>query len=323
VSVQETEPSQVDLATVGESMALLVPEVAGRLRHVPSLLLKVGGAESNAAIAAARLGLSSRWVGRLGDDELGQLVRGAVAAEGVDARVVWASGERTGLYLRDQIPGAVRAHYYREGSAASGLKPGGVDARLLTRAAVLHLTGVTPALSEECADFVRWAVEEARAAGTVISLDVNYREKLWSAGRARGFLTEIAGQVDLLFVSGEEASALWDSEEPAVLAEALGLLPATELLVKHGPGGATYWRDGERIHLAGFPVARVVDPIGAGDAFAAGYLAAYRWGEPVEERLRVANAMGAWCVMSSGDYEGLPQRRELDAYLNGDKELGR
>ncbi len=317
-------PRTVDIATAGETMALVAPTGPGRLRHAPQLRLGVAGAESNMAIAAARLGLASRWISRVGDDEVGHLVTGAVAAEGVDVTgVTRASGERTGLMLRDQVAGGTRVHYYRHDSAASRLAPEVVSVEQLTRARVLHLTGITPVLSAGAAAFVRWAIAAARDAGVTVSLDVNYRSKLWPPERARAEIEALLDGVEVLFASDEEARALWGTDDAAALADALGADGLGELVVKHGATSATTWTSADTTTVAAFPVAEVVDPIGAGDAFAAGYLAARRWERDVAERLRTAHAMGALCVMTAGDYEGLPHRPELDAFLAGAEELGR
>jgi 2-dehydro-3-deoxygluconokinase len=316
-------PPHVQITAAGESMALLLPPDPDRLRHARSLRLKAGGAESNVAIAASRLGLSSRWVTRLGDDELGRVVLAAVASEGVDVDgVVMAPGERTGLYLRDTAVGRTRVHYYRDRSAASRLAPKSIDEAELATTEVLHLTGITPALSPDAAAFIRWAIPCAREAGAAVSFDVNFRSKLWDAETARPQLETILAEADLVLVGDEEARALWGEDDTATVGERFASLGAGEIVVKHGARGASHWLDGQITSSDGFRVDEV-DPVGAGDAFAAGYLAARAWGEDTQECLRVANAMGAICVMTLGDYEGLPDRRELSNFLDGTKELGR
>lgn len=322
--VPSSSPARhVAVTGAGETMALVVPERRERLRHAGSLRLRIGGAESNVAIAVARLGLSSRWLSRLGEDELGRLVLGSIAAEGVDvAGVEMCRGERTGLYLRDTAVDRVRVHYYREHSAASGLAPGGVDVAALTATDVLHVTGITPGLSPDAADFVRWAVGRAREAGALISFDVNYRRKLWAADTAREVLEGFVGDADLVLVGDEEARALWGDDDIVTLGERFAGLGAGEVVVKHGPRGSSHSREGEVTTVEGFVVDQV-DPVGAGDAFAAGYLAARAWGAGPDERLRIANALGAICVTTAGDYEGLPDRHELDDFLDGSKEIER
>jgi 2-dehydro-3-deoxygluconokinase len=221
------------VVTAGETMVLGVPARPGRLRHAPSLELKIGGAESNVAIALSRLGVSAGWVSLLGEDEPGRLVFDRVRAEGVDvSRVRRVRGLPTGLYLREQVGQEIRVYYYRKGSAASTMTLKALDPEYLKEAEFLHLTGITPALSEDCRAFTLWA---AREDGTRVSFDVNYRSKLWGSGEARAFVEEILPSVDLLFVGDDEARALWGRDDEGLVRE----------LAARGPGGAQAWQGGE------------------------------------------------------------------------------
>ncbi|MBA2714985.1 MAG: sugar kinase [Rubrobacteraceae bacterium] len=300
-------------------MALGIPPRPGRLRHATGLELKIGGAESNLAIALSRLGLSAGWASYLGDDEMGQLVLDRVRAEGVEtSHVRRVMDHPTGLYLREQVGTDVRVYYYRQGSAASTMQPEAFDQDYLSGATFLHLTGITPALSENCRDFVLWA---ARETGTRVSFDVNYRSKLWGTGRAREFVEEILPHVSLLFAGDEEARALWGRDDETLVRE-LARKGPEEVVLKRGGTGSLALVEDKVLEHPSFDVDDV-DPVGAGDAFAAGYLAGHVWDLPAEERLRVANAMGAMSVATLGDYEGLPDRDELEAFLEGEAFLGR
>ena len=310
------------VVTAGETMVLGVPARPGRLRHAASLELKVGGAESNVAIALSRLGVSAGWVSFLGDDETGQLVLDRVRGEGVDtSRVRRLRDHPTGLYLREQVGTATRVYYYRRDSAASAMAEDAFDPGYLEEAEFLHLTGITPALSEECRQFVLWVAEGAGESGTRLSFDVNYRSKLWSPEEARAFTEELLPRVDLFFAGDEEAQALWGRDDEEFLRELAGMGPQ-EVVLKRGKEGSVVVLGGEVLEQPAFPVEEV-DAVGAGDAFDAGYLAGHLWGLEAEERLRVANAMGALSVATLGDYEGLPDNEELRAFLEGRKALGR
>ena len=310
------------VVTAGETMVLVVPTAPGRLRHAANVTLSIGGAESNVAIGLSRLGVPASWVSALGDDELGELVLHRVRAEGVDTRAVRRLPDRpTGLYLREEVAGALRVHYYRRGSAASALAPGAFDPAVLDGAAFLHLAGITGALSAEAAEFLGWAAATARAAGVRVSYDVNYRSRLWEPAAARAATEALLPSVDVLLVGDEEAQALWGWDDVTCL-ERLSHAGPGEVVVKLGARGCAARVDGEHVTAPGFPV-RQLDPIGAGDAFAAGYLAATLWGQAPAERLRTANAMGAFCVQGLGDYEALPSRRELTAFLDQTIDLGR
>ena len=308
--------------TAGETMVLGVPARPGRLRHAASLELKIGGAESNVAIALSRLEISAGWVSFLGGDEPGQLVLDRVRAEGVDtSQVRRLKDHPTGLYLREQVGAATRVYYYRLGSAASAMAEGAFDPEYLKGAEIFHLTGITPALSEGCRRFVLWAAERARESGAQVSFDVNYRSKLWSPEKARASVEEVLPLVDLLMIGDEEAGALWGRDDEEFLRELAEMGPQ-EVVLKKGEEGSVAVLGGEVLEQPAFPVGEV-DPVGAGDAFDAGYLAGHLWDLSPEERLRVANAMGALSVATLGDYEGLPDREELWAFLEGRKALGR
>jgi 2-dehydro-3-deoxygluconokinase len=310
------------VVTAGETMVLGVPARPGRLRHASSLELKIGGAESNLAIALSRLGISAGWVGLLGEDEPGQLVLDRIRGEGVDTSRVRRLGDYpTGLYLREQVGQTTRVYYYRRGSAASAMAPGAFDPGYLEGAGFLHLTGITPALSEDCRDFVIWSAREARERGARVSFDVNYRSKLWSPEEARSLTEELLPSVDLLFAGDEEARALWGRDDRGFLRELAGAGPHEVVLKRGGEGSVAVLGD-EVLEQPAFPVPEV-DPVGAGDAFDAGYLAGHLWGLDPERRLRVANAMGALSVATLGDYEGLPDEEELRAFEEGRRALGR
>jgi 2-dehydro-3-deoxygluconokinase len=319
---QPKSGGDLDVVTAGETMVLGVPSRPGRLRHAGSLELKIGGAESNLAIALSRLGLSVGWAGFLGDDEPGQLVLDRIRAEGVDtSRVRRLKEHPTGLYLREQVGAQTRVYYYRRGSAASKMSSESFDPEYLGTARLVHLTGITAALSAECRDFALWAAREARKSETWVSFDVNYRSKLWGPEEARAFTEEILPEVHLLLVGDEEARALWGRDDEGFVRELAERGPE-EVVLKKGGEGSLALVEGEILEHPAFEVAEV-DPVGAGDAFAAGYLAGCLWGLPAGERLRVANAMGAMSVATLGDYEGLPDRDELRAFLEGEKSLGR
>ncbi|MGD8202099.1 sugar kinase [Ornithinimicrobium sp. W1679] len=311
-----------DVVTVGETMLLGVVSPPGRLRHARSMTVGIGGAESNVAIALSRLGRRARWIGLLGDDEPGQTVLNRIRAEGVDTCAVRVEGHPTGLYLREQVGDVVRVTYYRQGSAASTLAPGAVDPAQLAGAQWLHLTGITPALSAECATATRWLAQTAREAGVRVSYDVNFRSKLWDASAAATFTTSMLPLVDLLLVGTEEGRALWPWDDDEQVARRLADSGPTEVVLKSGSGGAASLVQGRFTESPGFVVSEV-DPIGAGDAFAAGYLFAHLSGAAAPDRLRTGNALGALCVRGHGDYESLPSREELDDFLHDRTSLGR
>jgi len=300
----------LDLLTIGESMAAL--RAGGALRLGGPAHLSVAGAESNVAIGLARLGHRTRWAGRVGDDELGALVLRTLRAEGVDvAAATVGAGELTGMVLFDRAPGgATRVHYRRAGCAGSRLRPADLTAALTPAAQVLHVTGVTPALGAGPAEAVRHAMPAGRAAGTVVCLDVNRRPTLWSRAAATAALRPLTAAVDVLVAGEDELPLVAEGPDEAARAAWLLTHGVREVVVKRGARGASvYDRDGRHDEPA--RVVTVVDTVGAGDAFTAGYLSGLLDGLPVGARLRRAVTLGAAAVATSGDWEGLPTRTEL------------
>jgi 2-dehydro-3-deoxygluconokinase len=295
-------------------MALLTTAEVGRLRHARSLTLGVAGAESNVAIGARRLGCPAAWVGRVGDDELGELVVATIRAEGVDVGgVVRDPGAPTSLMLKERRTAAmVRVRYYRRDGPGSRLAPGDLDPARVAAAGLLHLSGITPALSDSARATVEHAVELARAAGVPVSFDLNYRAALWPPDRAAAVCRDLAARADLVFAGDDEAELLGLAGDPAELARGLAELGAGHAVVKLGERGAVAAVDG-RLHAVDPVPVPAVDPVGAGDAFVAGYLAETLAGRPVPERLATAAACGAFAVTVPGDWEGFPSRDELAA----------
>jgi 2-dehydro-3-deoxygluconokinase len=302
------------LLAVGETMALLATAEVGRLRHASSLTLGVAGAESNVAIGARRLGCPAAWVGRVGDDELGELVVSRIRAEGVEVGgVVRDPDAPTSLMLKERRTAAmVRVLYYRRNGPGSRLRPDDLDPGQVGAAGMLHVTGITPALSDSARATVDHAVELAQAAGVPVSFDLNYRSALWPPGEAAAVCRDLAARADIVFAGDDEAELLGLEGDPPELARGLAGLGAGHAVVKLGERGAVAFVDGAAHTVDPVPV-QAVDPVGAGDAFVAGYLAETLAGRPVEDRLATAAACGAFAVTVPGDWEGLPSRDELAA----------
>lgn len=315
-----------DVVTLGETMVLLTAPRIGPLRHARTLDVAIGGAESNLAIGITRLGRRARWIGRVGDDEFGRLVLTVLAGEGLDTRgAVVDPDAPTGLMVKARrTAAATDVRYYRAGSAGSRLCPDDVDAEAVRTARLLHVTGITPALSATARAATRAAVAEANAAGVPVSLDLNYRQALWSPRDAGPELRELAACADILFATEAEAALVLKAPDgtPAdELARGLAALGPAQVLLKQGARGAAALVDGVR-HAVPPRRVEAVDPVGAGDAFAAGYLAELLDGAAVGERLATAAAAGAFAVTVPGDWEGLPRRDEL-RLLNADDSVAR
>ncbi|KAA1418294.1 sugar kinase [Mumia zhuanghuii] len=299
-----------DVLTLGEAMGCLRGE--GRVQLGGTMALGVAGAESNVAIGLSRLGHSSSWVGVVGPDQIGELVVRTLRAEGVDVSSIRRGDEPTGIVVfENRVAGVARVDYHRRGSAGSTVSGDDVAVAFAQGSPrIVHLTGVTLALSETAADAVRTAARLARECGAVVSLDVNHRSRLWSADTARTALSSVIDLVDVVIASEDELGLVAPSGTIAEQAGQLLAAGARAVVVKQGSDGATsYTADG----VVRSPARRVraVDVIGAGDAFVAGYLSGLLDGLPEPDRLQRANTVGAFAVASRGDWEGLPTREEL------------
>jgi 2-dehydro-3-deoxygluconokinase len=296
---------------VGESMAALLPDAPGPLDGVESFAVSAGGAESNVACALRALGVPSAWVSRVGDDGFGRRLVGEVERRGVDTSGVAVDPVRpTGLYLKetggsardgDLGTGRSRLHYYRAGSAASAMSAATLDetavARLLDGARLVHLTGITPALSETCLDMVR-SLLGAERGGRLVSFDLNWRPVLWRERNA-AVLREFVNAADVALLGADEAEAAFGTGDPAEL-RALFPGPAT-LVVKDADRVVTaLTADGGAVSEPALTV-EVVEPTGAGDAFAAGYLAGTLHGFDERRRLRLGHLAAASALVAQGD----------------------
>ncbi|MFB9378331.1 sugar kinase [Kineococcus gynurae] len=305
--------------TAGETMGLFAATTTGPLAHCPTATIGIGGSESNVAIGLARLGTEVVWCGRTGADSLGELVRRELRAEGVRVESVVDPDASTGLMVKERpLPTAQRVSYYRAGSAGSRLTPADVTDELVAGAAAVHLSGITAAISETGRATVRSVLDRAGRAGIPRSFDVNHRRALWSDAAAAEHLREVLPEVDLVFAGEDEARlVLPDESDPSALARGLVGLGARAAVVKCGERGAVACVDGRVTTAPAVPVP-VLDTVGAGDAFVAGYLAEFVLGRPFAECLRTATTTGAFACTVPGDWEGLPRRGDLDLLAGGD-----
>ncbi|MDX3225922.1 sugar kinase [Streptomyces sp. ME19-01-6] len=316
----------VDVVCLGESMVTFRPSKPGRLADVPTFSRGIGGAESNVACGLARGGHTARWISRVGGDGFGDHLVAEIAAAGVDVSYVQRDPDRpTGIYFRtageralvegDEGEGAQplsEVVYYRAGSAASAMSPGLVPRQWAWSGRVLHLTGITPALSADCHTLMRELTAPAPGR-PLVSFDVNYRTALWRGGGAECLL-DLARGCDLVFVGDDEAEAAWGLRGADAVRAALPE-PAV-VVVKQGSAGATaYARQPDGGDAVTFEPALDVDvvaSVGAGDAFAAGFLSGTLRGLPVADRLRHGHLMAAAALTVPGDLGAPPSRERAD-----------
>jgi 2-dehydro-3-deoxygluconokinase len=313
----------LDLLTFGETMVLFAPSEHGTLESAPAYHASIGGAESNCAIGLARLGYSVAWVSRLGHDPFGARVLKTIRGEGVDAsRVQICESAPTGLMFKEPSPGnTTRVFYYRRQSAAAALRLEQFDS---LNAKYLFVTGITPALSDSNRKLTFELVERFRAAGTKVAFDPNMRFRLWSPSEARIVFLELARKCDILIPSLVEAeikTGLKEGEGESML-DALVSLGPPQVVLKAGDKGAWFADGAERGFCPCHPV-REIDPVGAGDAFCAGLLSGLLDGQRLRDAVARGAALGAFCVSTFGDYQGLPDRAGLQAFTEGSLIPGR
>lgn len=295
---------------VGEAMVALTP-TAGPLRTATDLAVSAAGAELNVAIHLSRLGIAARFAGRVGDDPFGHLLRDALIAEGVDVTGLELDPTLpTGLYAKDPGGGDTVVHYYRAGSAATRM--GELADGALDGVGLVHLTGITPALSPACAGLVSRLLRDPSC---TVSFDVNHRPALWSAADAAAPLLELARRADVALVGLDEAARLWGTANPD---DVRALLPDVgELVIKDGGRAATAYVGDRGFVVAALPV-DVVEPIGAGDAFAAGYLAGRLSGATPTLALRQGHVVAAATLTEHSDNGRTPDRHLLAAAQTGE-----
>lgn len=308
----------VDVVTLGEIMVRFSPPIGESLESAPVFQVDPGGAEANVAVALARLGVRTGWVSRLPDNVLGRRIAGQLRHHGVDtSRVIWAPGERIGTYYIEpgRTPRATNVIYDRAGSAFSRIQPEEVDWGYVRQAGWLHLTGITPALGDGPRRVVERAIREAAGSGAVISFDVNYRAKLWSPERAAEVLTPILQRATIIQCAARDAALLFDvpvAGGPAAQALYEQFHPRLAVVTEGEVGVSAY--DGAE-HRASTILADTLDPVGSGDAFAAGFIAGYREGG-VEQGLAWGSALAALKRTYRGDLVWCG-REELQAVLRG------
>lgn len=303
---------RLDVVTVGESMVSFRAD--GPVVQGGTQTTRLAGSESNVAIGLARLGHRVEWAGRVGADGFGGLVLRELRAEGVGTTYVASDPERpTGLmFVTHRTADLSSVEYRRSGSAGSALRPQDVVGALSGSPRILHVTGITPALSDSAHVTVTALVDAAVAAGVRVSLDVNYRSRLWSREQARAVLAPLAVRAFVVIASEDELDLVSASPaNEADLAASLLSHGVQQVAVKRGGGGASVHTADGRQDAPALAVT-AADPIGAGDAFCAGYLSGLLDGLDPTGCLHRGSVTGAFVASSPGDWEGAPTREELD-----------
>ena len=301
--------SRFDVVSLGEPLYELNRQPDG------NWLTGFGGDTLNVAIAAARLGSSTAYVTRLGDDLFATELRALMQREAIDTTAVRAdAGAPTGLYFVTHGPSGHVFTYRRAGSAASRMRPADLDPALIASARFLHASGISQAISETAAETVAAAISMARKAGVGVSFDTNFRSRLWTAEKARPAIEAAAAQADILKTSAEDATALFGITAPPDVARHLLGLGAKAVIITLGREGVAIATAAGLELIPGRQVA-AVDATGAGDAFTGALLAELSRGVPLARAARFANAAAALSTLGYGAIAPLPRRAAVASAL--------
>jgi 2-dehydro-3-deoxygluconokinase len=310
-----------DLVTFGETMLRLSPPDDERLETTRSFDCRAAGSESNAAVAAERLGAVATWMTKLPDSPLGRRVVSELRGYGVECDVTWTDEDaRVGTYYMEHggKPRGTNVVYDVEETALSGATADEFDVEAIRDARAFYTTGITPALSDRLRETTANLLGVARNAGTTTALDVNYRSKLWAASTARSVLTKLFPAIDVLVIAERDADRVFDidGDGPEVAHAIASRFDFQTVVITQGARGAVAWHDNV-VHDVDVYEADTVDPIGGGDAFAGAFLARRLSGDDVPRALEYATATAALKRTIPGDVAAVT-REEVEGVI-GDK----
>ena len=307
-----------ELISFGETMMVFSPESPGPLKYKQHYGCNAAGAETNTLIGVQKLGHSAGWISRLGNDAPGEFVLNRIRAEGVNTdRVEFDSCHRTGIMLKQLCShGETSVFYYREDSAFSHVSLTEADYHFLSGAKLFHFTGITPVLRENCKRELHKLLSFCRAQKIPISFDPNIRFKLWKNKDYRDLMIHYISFSDYVMLGAKEAAIIWGEAPFDSYAEKIwSLAPSLSFLaIKNGAKGACVYDKTDMHFIKPYPCTPV-DPVGAGDAFNAGFLSGILEGQDLKTCGKIAAICGALATETTGDIEGLPDRKELMHHL--------
>lgn len=310
--------------TLGDALVTFNPAETGPLRYVQSFSKKAGGAELNFAIGCARLGLYSKWMSRLGNDEFGKAIYHFARGEGIDvSEVQFVDGYPTSLNFKEiREDGTGKTFYYRHQSPVLTLKREHITDELLDGINIVHLTGVFLAIDPKNLEITLAILKKAKEKHIAVSFDPNIRLKLWTIEQAREAFGQVFPYVDILLTGLDEMELIQGDVSTYALETFAKQYDIEQLVIKDGANGAKLWTDGKWYEKEAFKI-QPVDTVGAGDAFDAGYIYSVLHNYSPMESLTFANAMGAMVTTVKGDNEGLPELQEVLDFINNKKAIER
>lgn len=310
--------------TLGDALITFNPSETGPLRYVPSFTRKVGGAELNFAIGCARLGLDTKWTSRLGGDEFGRVIYNFARGEGIDmSEVSLVENYPTSLNFKEiREDGSGKTFYYRYQSPMLTMEPEDITGKMFEGVELIHLTGVFLAINPKNLAIVKQVLKVAAQKEIRVSFDPNIRLKLWTLEQAKAAYTEILPFVDILLTGLDEIEMINGDASDQALEEFAERFAIEQLVIKDGGNGSRLYQEGNWYSKAAFQV-KVMDTVGAGDGFDAGYIYSVLHGYAPEDALEFANGVGALVTTVSGDNEGLPYLQEVLSLVRKEKLIER
>lgn len=311
--------NQLDVVTFGEAMAMFMANETGALDRVDHYSRELAGAETNFAIGMARLGYTSGWASKVGDDAFGRYIVRRLQEESVNSEHVLVTDEYpTGFQIKSKVlEGDPEVQYFRKGSAASHLDPNDLVASYFKSSRHLHMTGIPLALSPSTCAFASSALELMKQTGKSISFDPNLRPSLWKSKEEMvQTINKFAVQTDAVLPGLEEGQILTGLMLPEDIAAFYLDKGVKAVVIKLGSKGAYYRSQLEEGYVKGIAVEKVIDTVGAGDGFAVGFVSGLLDEVSLQEAVRRGNTIGALAVQSNGDNDGYPTRNKLNECLD-------
>lgn len=308
-----------EIITIGEPMVVWIPQQTGEFNKVKTFQKGLAGAELNVAVGVKRLEHDVCYISKLGNDVYGKYILEEMKKEEIDtSAIIFDSDHLTGSYFKTKVTkGNPEVFYLRKNSAASFLNENDLSEHFFEKGKILHLTGIAAGISKDCLNACKKAKEIAKKHGMAISFDPNIRLALWnSQEEMKNILNDLAKDCDFFFPGIEEGKILSGKDTCEEIADFYLKTGVKNVIIKDGGNGAIYkCRGGKLEKIKGFQVDRIVDTVGAGDAFAAGVLTGILEGLTMQESIRRGNAMGAIMVTETGDNDAMPKRETLQEFM--------
>lgn len=304
----------MDVLSIGETMVVFSPNEVGPMRYARDFTSHIAGAETNTLIGLQKLGISTGWISQLGNDELGQRILSFVRGEGINVDFVKLTDDaNTGIFIKEKFrSNQTRVHYYRSGSAASQMNENLINKDYVSQFKFLYLTGITPAISSSSKDTMLHLLKVSKQLGLKIIFDPNLRLKLWDEDEAKATLLSIIKECDIILPGISEGEFLFGLSDERKIAQKMIDLGAETVVVKLGEQGAYYHSGDQTGYEKASQEVEVVDPVGAGDGFAAGFIAGYIEQMSIQDAVHQGCDAGALVTTVKGDVEGLPTKEELE-----------